>query len=289
MMPYAGMSNDQVVSAVSSGTRLHQPTTCPDAIFGILLRCWAFKPTNRPTFQQLSQQLATIIRRLRQGATDYDLMQTTKLRESIKLRQSSHAQGLISARPLHNNRDVFDPARKSKRPSRASNQYEVSPRNSVAASTSSMQSAVYLQPHALGSRSSASSLDDGVTSRPYDDHALSGAFVSFNNLTVDDGTIVLEPEGLTKNESLRLAMDDSILPEYLEVGSRRAVGGPRGISLIDSEDDEDDYVTIVDSETAPKISSQRQSRLSAIFSSKRATKSRDTPNRPSPVFQGGAI
>ena len=291
-MPYAGMTNDQVAAAVTSGTRLDQPGSCPDAIFAILVRCWAFKPANRPTFQQLSQQLAAVIRRLRQGATDYDLMQSPKLRRPA-------AEGLVSARPLYDDRAVFNPASaQSARASIISNQYLLSRTNSQIGDDDSAMEAmppslvpakegVYEQPRSLNHRASGSSLDDaGVTSRPYDDHVLAGTFVRFNDLS-EDGTIILEPE-CTKHESLRQAMhdDNSILHEYqvMNYGFDSDTIGSRALSSDDSE-----YLTIMEREQASMLKKpQRPSRISALLGRKAQT-SQTPGTQPSPSFEGGAL
>ena len=226
MMPYAGMSNDQVAAAVCSGMRLSQPAACPDAIFAILVQCWAFKPANRPTFQQLSKRLASVIRRVRQGATDNDLMQ------SPMLRRSAAPEGLVSARPLTEKRTLFHRDGHGSRSSFVGNEYLASPTNSqregsvVDAGIMNDYGASYTMmngssdtdmPPPLIQCTSAGSFDD-VSSRPLDDHLLAGTFVRFNDLSVEDGTIVLEPQQPMKGESLRMAMqaDNSILHQYLD-------------------------------------------------------------------------
>lgn len=152
----------------------------------------------------LSKQLATIIRRLRQGATDYDLMQS--------MRVPAHAT-LVSSRLVDSKREVFDPSTRTSPDSHSmvGNVYQLSRKNSQVGKD---DEADYLKP-SLQSHSSSASLDDaaGVASRPYDDHILAGTFIQFDCLAVDS-TVVLKPAS-GANESLRHAMldDNSLLSQ----------------------------------------------------------------------------
>ena len=52
-MPYPGMSNRQVIEAVSRGYRMPAPEGCPDPIYDIMCHCWKPDPNNRPNFRYL--------------------------------------------------------------------------------------------------------------------------------------------------------------------------------------------------------------------------------------------
>ncbi|KAL0123932.1 hypothetical protein PUN28_006035 [Cardiocondyla obscurior] len=65
--PYLQYSNTEVVTMVKNGTRLEQPTGCPDPIYGIMMQCWRTRPDNRPSF-------ATIVERLGYCLQDPDVI-----------------------------------------------------------------------------------------------------------------------------------------------------------------------------------------------------------------------
>jgi serine/threonine protein kinase len=59
-IPYYEMPDDTTVIAhVCGGGRLGRPTTvwCPDAMWDLMVSCWAAQPRDRPTFQQLCVSL----------------------------------------------------------------------------------------------------------------------------------------------------------------------------------------------------------------------------------------
>ncbi|NXC49500.1 FRK kinase, partial [Penelope pileata] len=56
-MPYAGMPGHQVVQMLDKGYRLPRPTTCPEALYELMLQCWSTEPSERPTFEALHCQL----------------------------------------------------------------------------------------------------------------------------------------------------------------------------------------------------------------------------------------
>ena len=56
-MPYPGMSNPAIMDLVTEPGFAHpQPPTCSEAVYGVLMRCWARDPVTRPTFVVLSEQ-----------------------------------------------------------------------------------------------------------------------------------------------------------------------------------------------------------------------------------------
>lgn len=51
--PYGDMKGTDATKLIDSGGRLQQPEACPDKLYDIMLRCWEFKPEDRPTFKEL--------------------------------------------------------------------------------------------------------------------------------------------------------------------------------------------------------------------------------------------
>ncbi|XP_030049314.1 tyrosine-protein kinase Fer [Microcaecilia unicolor] len=58
--PYPGMTNQQAREQVEKGYRMSAPQKCPEEIFKIMLRCWEYKPENRPKFCEMQKELAAI-------------------------------------------------------------------------------------------------------------------------------------------------------------------------------------------------------------------------------------
>lgn len=56
-IPYAGMTNSEVLRKVEVGYRMEQPNSCPDALYAMMLECWKARAEERPTFETLQWQL----------------------------------------------------------------------------------------------------------------------------------------------------------------------------------------------------------------------------------------
>jgi fyn-related kinase len=56
-IPYAGMTNAEVLGKVETGYRMEQMKDCPDALYQMMLECWKAVPEGRPTFETLQWQL----------------------------------------------------------------------------------------------------------------------------------------------------------------------------------------------------------------------------------------
>lgn len=50
---------------VLTGGRLPCPELCPDAVFRLMEQCWAYEPSQRPSFSSIYQELQTIRKRHR--------------------------------------------------------------------------------------------------------------------------------------------------------------------------------------------------------------------------------
>ena len=57
--PYGDMKGIQVTELVMRGERLLQPERCPDDVYRIMERCWAFHARDRPSFAQLAEIFAS--------------------------------------------------------------------------------------------------------------------------------------------------------------------------------------------------------------------------------------
>ncbi|XP_072453368.1 tyrosine-protein kinase Fer isoform X3 [Notamacropus eugenii] len=58
--PYPGMTNQHAREQVEQGYRMSAPQKCPEEIYKIMLRCWDYRPENRPKFSELQKELAAI-------------------------------------------------------------------------------------------------------------------------------------------------------------------------------------------------------------------------------------
>lgn len=59
MVPYAWLSNKDVVEQISEGLRLSKPpiTQCPEEIWKIIQNCMKIESKERPTFAQIAKDL----------------------------------------------------------------------------------------------------------------------------------------------------------------------------------------------------------------------------------------
>lgn len=57
-VPYASMSNSEVLEEINKGYRLPKPETCPEVIYEMMLKCWKKDPKERPSFAELSKEFA---------------------------------------------------------------------------------------------------------------------------------------------------------------------------------------------------------------------------------------
>ncbi|XP_031824544.1 tyrosine-protein kinase Fer isoform X5 [Sarcophilus harrisii] len=58
--PYPGMTNQHAREQVEQGYRMSAPQKCPEDIYKIMLRCWDYKPENRPKFSDLQKELLNL-------------------------------------------------------------------------------------------------------------------------------------------------------------------------------------------------------------------------------------
>ncbi|XP_041041672.1 tyrosine-protein kinase Fer isoform X1 [Carcharodon carcharias] len=62
--PYPGMTNQQAREQVEKGYRMSPPQKCPEEIYNIMLRCWEYKPENRPNFSDVYKELLCIKKKI---------------------------------------------------------------------------------------------------------------------------------------------------------------------------------------------------------------------------------
>ncbi|XP_052048222.1 tyrosine-protein kinase Fer isoform X2 [Apodemus sylvaticus] len=62
--PYPGMTNQQAREQVERGYRMSAPQNCPEEIFTIMMKCWDYKPENRPKFSDLHKELTGIKKKI---------------------------------------------------------------------------------------------------------------------------------------------------------------------------------------------------------------------------------
>jgi len=55
--PYQGLSNDQVLRYVIDGGVMERPENCPDKLYDLMRQCWQHRPSARPTFLQIVENL----------------------------------------------------------------------------------------------------------------------------------------------------------------------------------------------------------------------------------------
>ncbi|XP_044263147.1 tyrosine-protein kinase Fer isoform X1 [Tribolium madens] len=58
--PYSGMSNSKAREKIDSGYRMPAPDNTPDEMYRLMLRCWEYKPENRPNFEQIYTVVETL-------------------------------------------------------------------------------------------------------------------------------------------------------------------------------------------------------------------------------------
>ncbi|KAH3766375.1 Src tyrosine kinase 2 [Pelomyxa schiedti] len=56
-VPYSELANTGVLSHIKKGNRLPIPINCPESLFKVMLNCWKENPEERPTFEEINNQL----------------------------------------------------------------------------------------------------------------------------------------------------------------------------------------------------------------------------------------
>ncbi|KAK4016061.1 hypothetical protein OUZ56_031022 [Daphnia magna] len=58
--PYPARTNLQVLHFVRTGGRLDRPPNCPDSLFELMMSCWSYEPSARPTFTKCLAELLNL-------------------------------------------------------------------------------------------------------------------------------------------------------------------------------------------------------------------------------------
>ncbi|CAH1781694.1 unnamed protein product [Owenia fusiformis] len=57
--PYGDRTGAQVIQMIEQGGRLHRPKKCLPKVYELMMRCWSYKPSDRPTFQELNSHFSS--------------------------------------------------------------------------------------------------------------------------------------------------------------------------------------------------------------------------------------
>jgi serine/threonine protein kinase len=60
-IPYAGLSNSDILSYIQSGKRLPKPNVCPDDVHDTMQNCWKLNATDRPGFGEIASEMELIL------------------------------------------------------------------------------------------------------------------------------------------------------------------------------------------------------------------------------------
>lgn len=52
-LPYPTLSNQEVLTKVTTGLRISQPPECPDDVYSLMKACWAQNDAERPKFSAI--------------------------------------------------------------------------------------------------------------------------------------------------------------------------------------------------------------------------------------------
>ena len=65
--PYKGLTQAQIINHISNGRGLALYSECPSALRKLVGRCLALRPEERPTFDQVQQELGALKEELSYG------------------------------------------------------------------------------------------------------------------------------------------------------------------------------------------------------------------------------
>ena len=55
--PFTGIKNSEVKKLIEDKQRLSKPDKCPDELYSLMLQCWEYDSSVRPTFTQLKESI----------------------------------------------------------------------------------------------------------------------------------------------------------------------------------------------------------------------------------------
>ncbi|XP_074643647.1 focal adhesion kinase 1-like [Tubulanus polymorphus] len=59
--PFQGVKNNDVIGKIEAGERLALPPNCPPSLYQVMLQCWSYEPSLRPSFAELKSMLSEIL------------------------------------------------------------------------------------------------------------------------------------------------------------------------------------------------------------------------------------
>ncbi|XP_065905218.1 muscle, skeletal receptor tyrosine-protein kinase-like isoform X2 [Dysidea avara] len=75
--PYVGLTNEEVITFITTNKTLEPPTGCPQQVIKIMTQCWSASPRSRPSFSKLHiniQQLSLTLKDVIYNPPDYPLV-----------------------------------------------------------------------------------------------------------------------------------------------------------------------------------------------------------------------
>ena len=62
-VPYPGISNNEAREKIESGYRMDAPKSCPPEVHQIMRNCWEYEPEDRPSFEDIADQLQQLTKK----------------------------------------------------------------------------------------------------------------------------------------------------------------------------------------------------------------------------------
>ncbi|RZF46497.1 hypothetical protein LSTR_LSTR009279 [Laodelphax striatellus] len=92
--PYQGKSNEEVLTYVLAGNSLQAPLFCSEVIKPIMVSCWDFKPSKRPSFLQIVDMLEVHTDDVFKMVSFYHSPEVAELRKNLK-KNHNHLNKLL--------------------------------------------------------------------------------------------------------------------------------------------------------------------------------------------------
>ncbi|CAK8672615.1 unnamed protein product [Clavelina lepadiformis] len=90
-MPYSNLSSDELLDKLRSGYRMKQPSTCSNEMFSIMAKCWAWRPSSRPSFSNLVSMIDKVLGQIKDA--DYvNLAETVEELDKLEYETDIHTQ-----------------------------------------------------------------------------------------------------------------------------------------------------------------------------------------------------
>lgn len=55
--PFKDVKNNDVIGKIENGDRLPLPKICPPCLYSLMLQCWSYEPSKRPSFKEIKEVL----------------------------------------------------------------------------------------------------------------------------------------------------------------------------------------------------------------------------------------